>query len=139
MNEVWKPVPSSRELEASSFGRIRSRPYTQKMPNGGTRTRRLEPTHGVESYSRKGGKYRRRIVVFRRKTLNVARLICEAFHGKPPNGRTIVLHKDENSDNNRPYNLEWGTQRENMNAPGFLAYCEGRTGDSSPRRKSVQS
>ena len=46
--------------------------------------------------------------------------------------KPCVLHKDENSRNNRPENLMWGTQKENLNAPGFLKYCRGRTGDNNP-------
>ena len=46
------------------------------------------------------------------------------------------LHIDENSANNRPENLKWGTQKENMNAPGYLAYCRSRVGDLSPVAKA---
>jgi hypothetical protein len=42
------------------------------------------------------------------------------------------MHLDENAANNRADNLAWGTQRENLNAPGFLEYCRGRTGDRHP-------
>lgn len=69
------------------------------------------------------------------KTLKVARLVCEAFHGSPPDGSSVCMHMDENSRNNRPENLAWGTQKENLNAPGFIEYCKGRTGDSSATAK----
>jgi hypothetical protein len=42
------------------------------------------------------------------------------------------MHLDENSRNNRPENLAWGTQKENLNAPQFLEYCKNRTGENSP-------
>jgi hypothetical protein len=42
------------------------------------------------------------------------------------------MHLDENAANNRADNLRWGTQKENLNAPGFLNYCRSRTGDDSP-------
>jgi hypothetical protein len=65
-------------------------------------------------------------------TLKVARLVCEAFHGLAPAGKPYVLHADEDARNNRPDNLSWGTQKENLNAPGFLAYCRSRIGEDSP-------
>jgi hypothetical protein len=66
-----------------------------------------------------------------KKTFKVARLICEAFHGLPKEGQ-VCMHLDENSRNNRPENLAWGTQKENLNAPQFLEYCKNRTGENSP-------
>lgn len=45
------------------------------------------------------------------------------------------MHIDENSRNNKPANLAWGTQKENLNAPGFIEYCKGRVGENSPTTK----
>jgi hypothetical protein len=69
------------------------------------------------------------------KTLKIARLVCEAFHGEAPADKTYCLHIDENSRNNRPENLKWGTQKENLNYPGFIAYCKSRTGENNPHIK----
>ena len=101
-------------------------PFIGQMPKGGSRKYGGKPRYGCWD-----GK---RFVFYwkgRGKNLKVARLVCEAFHGPQPKGKPYVLHKDENSRNNRPENLMWGTQKENLNAPGFLKYCRGRT-DSSP-------
>jgi hypothetical protein len=68
-------------------------------------------------------------------SMKVHRLVCEAFHGPPPFEKAVVIHIDENALNNRPENLRWGTQKENMNMPGFVAYCKSRTGDNSPTKK----
>lgn len=75
---------------------------------------------------------RRFTIQYKGKTYRVARLVCEAFHGPPSDAEPNTLHIDEDSRNNRPRNLKWGSQKENLNAPGFLAYCRGRTGDSNP-------
>lgn len=40
-------------------------------------------------------------------------LICLAFHGKPKNGQ-VVLHKDDNRENNTHDNLSWGEQVDNV-------------------------
>lgn len=106
-------------------------PYTGGLPNGGSRQYGGEPTFGQWD----GQRF---IYTFRGRTHKVHRLVCEAFHGPAPAG-LLCLHADENARNNRPANLSWGTQKENLNAPGFLAYCRSRTGDRNPLRKGRRS
>lgn len=43
----------------------------------------------------------------------VHRLVCEAFHGPPPEGKPLALHGDGNPLNNNAGNLRWGSHREN--------------------------
>lgn len=40
-------------------------------------------------------------------------LVCRAFYGLPST-KMVVLHKDNNRANNKPSNLRWGTQSENI-------------------------
>lgn len=128
--EEWRAVPSQPWLEASSLGRFRVLPYTTPMGRGGNQ--RIVGKARVGCWD--GSRY---TVTFRRcGTLRVARLVCEAFHGPAPEGRPYCLHGDEDARNNRPDNLSWGTQKQNLNAPGFLAYCRGRIGDNSPAAKA---
>lgn len=119
MFEQWKTIPSMPTHMASSLGRIMA-----KRRQVGSRFYGGEPTFGQWDGTRyiypSGGT-----------TYKVARLVCEAFNGPAAAGE-VCMHIDENSRNNRPENLQWGTQRENLNAPGFIAYCQSRTGDSSP-------
>jgi len=70
--------------------------------------------------------------------IKVHRLVCEAFHGPPPFDRAVVIHLDENALNNKPENLKWGTQKENLNMPGYIAYCKSRTGENSPGAKGLK-
>lgn len=123
--EIWRVVPSLPFLQASSYGRLRVIPHHRKMPNGGTRTYGGEPTLGQWD----GERFIHRI---RGKTHKVARLVCEAFKGPPPPDKPYCLHHDENSANNKPGNLRWGTQKQNLNYPGFIAYCQSRTGEKNP-------
>lgn len=120
MSEEWRPVPGLPLLEASSAGRIRSLPYDMVMPNGGTYTRQMAPTLG---HLTAPGTYRRFQINFRRKSYMVAPLVCTAFHGLPPFKGAEAMHKNENSLDNREDNLEWGTRKENANAPAYLEYC----------------
>lgn len=125
-SERWQVVPSLPSVEASSEGRLRVVPYWGPTSRGrGTRL-----WGGVATTGQWDGK--RFIYPHRGKTYKVARLVCEAFHGSAPAGRLYCLHQDEDSRNNRPENLTWGTQKENLNAPGFLAYCRTRRAERRP-------
>lgn len=119
--EIWRPIPSLPEYLASSHGRVMRLPSFGPMPKGGERVYGGEPHGGVWSEADQ-----RFVLQFRGRTYKIARLICEAFHGPPPRHKPNCLHGDENSRNNRPENLSWGTQQENLNAPGFLEYCRNR-------------
>ena len=104
-------------------------PYLAPLPNGGERQ--------YGGYARKGAwDGERYIIVYKGKSYKVARLICEAFHGLSPFEGAVCMHGDENSRNNNPDNLVWGTQKENLNAPGFIKYCKGRVGKDSPVNKA---
>jgi hypothetical protein len=130
--EVWKQPSSLPEYEASSLGRIRRVPYIGKMPYGGARQYGGHAWTGTWAKGSGGGRY---IFRFRGKNYKVAIIVCEAFHGPKPFKEARCLHIDENSRNNTPTNLKWGTQKENLNAPGFIAYCKARTGEDSPTTK----
>lgn len=131
MTEEWRPVPGHPLLEASSLGRVRSLPYQTPMPHGGFKTNEMKPTSGVVHRASPGAKCCYRKVLFRRKNYKAHRLVALAFHGPPPPGRDRVLHADDDGLNNRPGNLQWGTQKENLNTPAFLAWCR------SPERRAI--
>jgi hypothetical protein len=120
--ETWLEVPGHSGLRASSWGRV-------WLPD----TKRLKTKPGYGQWD----KIQKRFVVViqrdkRCKTYRVARLVCLAFHGEPPEGKPYCLHLDEDGRNNRPDNLMWGSQRDNLNAAGFIAHCKARTGDDNP-------
>lgn len=133
-DEEWLSIPGHDLLEASSWGRVRSLPYESPMPHGGFKINRLSETYGQLARA-PSGRPSRMLVVFRRKTYKVHRLVALAFLGEPQAGHE-VLHIDENPTNNRKENLKWGTRKENLSAPGFIAYCKSRTGENSPTAKS---
>jgi hypothetical protein len=100
------------------------------MPYGGLRTYGGKAHYGVAIE-----KPKRMMFFFRNKNYKVHRAVCEAFHGPSPFKGAIVMHLNENGHDNRPENLKWGTQKENLNAPGFIEYCKKRTGENNPFTK----
>ena len=98
------------------------------MPNGSKRQYGGKPWFGVVH----AGNGMRPAITYKGKNFRVSRLVCEAFHGPPPFPRAVVMHLDNDQTNNRAENLKWGSQKENLNAEAFKAYCRGRTGENSP-------
>jgi hypothetical protein len=129
--EIWRDIPSLPGVLASNEGRIMLIPYRGPMPRGGQRPYGGTPTFGV--WNKADCRF---IITIGDRTYKVARLVAEAFHGGPPFEGAVVMHLDENAANNRADNLRWGTQRENLNAPGFLDYCRSRVGDQHPAAKA---
>lgn len=132
LGEVWKVIPSLPSHLASSEGRVMVAPYQAPMPHGGVRQYGGQPSFGV--WNKQDARF---IIVVKGKTYKVHRLVCEAFHGATPSDKPVCMHLDENAANNRPVNLQWGTQKENLNAPGFIEYCKSRTGENSPTAKHL--
>lgn len=130
--EIWRSVPSIHGALASSLGRVMLTPFVSDNPRAGKKQWGGVPTVGQWDGSR---------FIWRcnGKTHKVARLVCEAFNGPPPFDGAVCMHGDENSRNNAPDNLSWGTQKENLNAPGFIRYCRGRTGENSPAIKGKRN
>jgi len=131
--EEWRSVPSLPEIKVSSLGRVLMPVSVAKMPNGGMRVYKTNPRHGTKTKSRATAQHEYYSIQSRKfGNLKVHRLVCEAFHGPPPFPGAVVIHKNENALNNEVNNLRWGTQKENLNAPGFIAYCKSHTGENSP-------
>lgn len=130
MAETWRPIPSLPEYLASSDGRIMRLPHCGEMPNGSVRHYGGEPTQGVLTE----GRYK---FAYRGKNFKVHRLVCEAFAGPPPFPGAVCMHLNEDATDNRAANLAWGTQRENLAAPGFRAYLRRRS--ARPKINSDQA
>ena len=128
--EVWRPVPSEPGVLASSWGRFLLPPRYAPMNNGGFRAYMPKPRFGQVSRGKPTALHSYRIAMVYRtgeypagqKPRKVHQLVCEAFHGPKPFPDAVVIHLNEDAHDNRPENLKWGTQKENLNAPGFKAF-----------------
>jgi hypothetical protein len=128
--ETWRSIESTPGVMASSMGRIMSVPYEV---NG--RRCVSTPSSGRWSKNTGGGRY---IHTLLGKTFRVARLVCETFNGPQPPGKPVCMHLDEDSRNNLPGNLAWGTQKENLNAPKYTEFNRHRVrlfGEDNPNYK----
>lgn len=136
--EIWHDSFLYPSLQASSHGRIRVLPRTGMMPNGGTRKYETKPTFGCVTTANKNalhryfGRYIKSIG-----NIKVHRAVCSAFHGQPPFDGAVVIHINENGLDNRPINLKWGSQKENLNAIGHRKRISIRETKISPGKSVV--
>ena len=96
--EIWKEF--CEDVLISNLGRVRIKDNN--------------PTYGT---LRESGYYDQKIYDIneqRKKSYRVHRLVCLAFLENPDN-KPFVNHKDENRSNNKLENLEWITNKENVN------------------------
>jgi len=112
--EEWMPVKiGDFSLKASNLGRIET-PYGYKT--AGSKSSDGYMNTNCLGYSKR-----------------VHEIICTAFHGPKPSDKHIVNHKDRDRSNNKPENLEWLTQLENVqHALPFRPKCE-----AAPNRRKV--
>ncbi len=140
MSEIWKPVPSLPGVMACENGHILLPPRHAPTPCGGYRLYTPKPVSGAVTRSSKGASHVYRNIYCKFfGNIKVHRAVCEAFHGPPPFEGAVVIHLDEDGLNNRPENLKWGTQKENLNMPKIKAYHRSRTGENSAHAKHRKS
>lgn len=112
MTEIWKDIAGWEGLYlVSNLGRVRSLPRTDRYGRvlGGAIMKPINIGNGY---------YRVRLSdKSRRQCMFVHRLVAIAFIPNP-NKYNVINHKDENPANNAADNLEWCTQKYNINYGG---------------------
>jgi hypothetical protein len=134
MSEIWKTVPSLPQYEASSLGRVRLKEFEAPMPHGGVRTYGGRATYGDMRQDK--GRY---FVLYRGKNYAVHRMVCEAFHGPQPAPypKAVCTHLNGKKTDNRPENLAWRSQQQNMNDPEVKRYHMSRVGLMNPVKRRI--
>ena len=115
MTEVWKDIKGYEGLyQISSYGRVKS----LISWNGHKYIKKTKIINGWEQKPNKNGKYSRMKISLRKNKgkndVMVHRLVAEAFIPNPEN-KPLINHIDGNPLNNHYTNLEWCTQKENVN------------------------
>lgn len=111
MEEIWKDIKGYEGLyQVSNLGNIKSLERTTSIPN----TKRIEKEKNLKLGKRNGYFIATLNKQNKRKSFQVHRLVAEAFI---PNNKQkpFINHKDFNPLNNNVDNLEWVTQKENVN------------------------
>lgn len=129
-NEQWKPIKGyegifsvsnmgriRRDMDAKTGGKKSGYVFAEKKTPNGYMMARLNMNNSTEC-------------------VMAHRLVAIAFIGDPPDGKTIINHKNGIKDDNRPENLEWVTMRENAkHSRDVLGNKTGAIGERSGRAK----
>lgn len=101
--EQWRSVVGASDYQVSSFGRVRN--VAGRRGTWAGRILRPRPSHG----------YLRVAICVdgERRDEPIHRLVCAAFNGPCPPGKSHVNHIDGRKRNNVPANLEWVSPHEN--------------------------
>lgn len=114
--EVWKTIRGSNgAYEISNFGKVRSVARTTLVKNryGGENYRSLKGNEIKAIDNGNGYLYVSLYTNGKRNNFYIHRLVAEHFCKK--NGENdVVNHKDYNKTNNRAENLEWCSQKQNI-------------------------
>lgn len=105
--EIWKDIPDYEGLyQVSNLGRVKRIIFTNNKYN-------FEKETILKGWITRGYRYVSLCNNGFSKKYRVHRLVAEAFIPNPDN-LPMINHKDENKQNNNAKNLEWCTQKENL-------------------------
>lgn len=130
-NEEWRSAPDDWPYEVSSHGRVRrTRDGGSNVAKAGRYLRPAPQRDGYYHVTFRDGARRPT------RTYKLHVLVCEAFHGPPPDGTVLVRHLDGDESNLAPENLAWGTYQDN--ADDAIRHGRSAPGESNPQARFTQ-
>ena len=129
MIEIWKDIPSVRDCQISSYGRVKRLAFTTTYMRNGSEVISHFPETILKPTKNKNGYLAVNLIIAetgKQKRLYIHRLVAEAFIPNPDN-LPCVNHKNEDKTDNFVWinddgsadfeksNLEWCTQKYNCN------------------------
>lgn len=110
IEEIWKPVAGYEFYQASNLGRVKS--LRREVPTKGGGSREI-PERILKPISQCGYLFVNLSELGRRKQYGIHQVVALAFFGQPPDGH-VVDHINCDKHDNRPENLEYVTNSENV-------------------------
>lgn len=107
---TYKKTEVTESLVNETWINVEYEGYTYKASNYG----RIETPSGNKTFGSKSVDGYCNYKTLNNKFIRVHNIICKAYNGSKPSLSHIVNHKDFNRSNNKPDNLEWVTQKENV-------------------------
>lgn len=134
MQEIWRDIKGYEGLyQVSNFGKVKRILFVNniivKKQDKILKNQKNPAGYNIIALTKNS----------QQKTCLVHRLVAEAFIEKI-NGKTYINHKDGNKANNRVENLEWCTQKENMQHAvkhNLINYSTRKKGSENPRAIKV--
>lgn len=119
LKEIWKRIPGYPGYVASNMGRVKRLAYTTvRGYNRAEKILKMSGRSAAITLNLKEGKT----------SQHAGRLVLLAFKGKPRGRENLALHEDDNTRNNIPSNLRWGSRKDNA----LDAVRNGIMGKNSP-------
>lgn len=135
--EEWRDIPGFPSYQASSLGRIRSADRMLAIAPSRRSAAHMRPMKGNILCPWRAGDYWV-VSLGKVRKRGVHRLVCLAFHGRPPSPKHETAHNDGNPTRNVPSNLRWATKIENEAdkvVHGTISKGPGLKGYHHPRAK----
>lgn len=117
MKVIWKNIIGFPNYSVSNFGYIKS--HGNFIDGRKRNTHIMRPNKAGSVVLRKNRKNHSR---------KIGQLILRAFVGRPPRGKQLARHLDDNITNNILSNLAWGNHQDNYND----GVRNGRNGHNTP-------